>query len=249
MSCKCSQSQREPSFLRLCPYHSTFSSGKMCNKNKMHKWVWKGWSCPFFSYRVCSLVSWTSVLFNCHYKPVQAPPYSGNSSHPKVHLFTPDRNPQSMPRKLARAGSLPWNSAQAALGPPGYPVRPLLMRIAKWSSSPQLSRVPDSICSLDCPFKCTGEALAVHIKQGDGRVQNTDLGWLSKNHTAERWSMVSVQVSLKQSDEYSQVKHLIIAYDFQCLENNFLARCFHIVSDISLPVKCCAFSPVYDSRC
>lgn len=61
MSCKCSQSQREPSFLRFCPYHSTFSSGKMCNENKMHKWVWKGWSCPFFFCRVCSLVSWTSV--------------------------------------------------------------------------------------------------------------------------------------------------------------------------------------------
>lgn len=40
-----------------------------------------------------------------------------------------------------------------------------------------------------------------------------------------------MKVSLKQSYEYSWVKCLIIAYNFQCLENNFLARWFFIVLD------------------
>lgn len=57
MSYKRFWSQRKLSILWLCPYHSTFSSGKTWNRNKMHKWVWKGWSCPFFSCRACSWVS------------------------------------------------------------------------------------------------------------------------------------------------------------------------------------------------
>lgn len=111
MSYKCSWSQRKPSILWLCAYHSTFSSGKTCKRNKMYKWVWKGWSCPFFSCRACSWVSQTSAIFNYHYKPVPVPPYSGKFSHPKVPPFgprkVPDRNTQLMLRKLACAGSLP----------------------------------------------------------------------------------------------------------------------------------------------
>lgn len=111
MSYKCSWSQRKFSILWLCPYHTTFSPGKTWNRNKMHKWVWKGWGCPSF-HIVCSWESQTSVIFNYYCEPVQLPPYSGNFSHTKVHPLTPskalDRNTQLMLRKLARAGSLLW---------------------------------------------------------------------------------------------------------------------------------------------
>lgn len=111
MSYKCSWSQGKLSILWLCPYHSTFSPGKTCNRNKMHKGMDR-LKLPFFPHRVCSWVSQTSAIFNYYCEPVQLPTYSGNFSHPKVHPLPPrkalDRNTQLMLRKLAHAGSLVW---------------------------------------------------------------------------------------------------------------------------------------------